>query len=59
MKSQYGPWILVNSWQRQGKEVTGTLLELFADCGAILDEEQQGRLAQIQAERKAATEGSG
>jgi len=45
-------------WQRQGKEVKGTLLELFADCGAILDDEQQLRLAQLQAERQRSTSGS-
>jgi len=39
------------TWRRQGKVVQGTRLEFFADCGAILDEDQQLRLAELQAKR--------
>ena len=38
-------------WFRQGKVVQGTRLEFLADCGAILDADQQRRLADLQANR--------
>lgn len=38
----------VITWKRQGIDVTGTRLQFLADCGAILDEDQQRRLKALE-----------
>ena len=40
-------------WNVEGKEKTGTLLEFFAEGGAVLDEAQKQRLAELKKQRAA------
>ena len=37
--------------RENGKERKGMLLELFADCGAVLDEEQKRNLKEMRKQR--------